>query len=255
MAAFSHAQCLPNPPSPCLTCGPSYYDSNFLIDLRLSYSKSLTPSCVLKIFTTTYTQKILITNKISCDNEDLTGFDNCYISILLGFQAESRNSLKYNDSSIEFLLSSGDHYINQTELEVSEEELFRQIKGEFFIGPNNSNEIVSIWVNTNEFYIFSAGNFIIENLTFHGEGIDINETGPGIAYIEDNDSGFALFNSEALIGSSESATIKMTNCNFYGFKLVYLENVWGKLFFLGNMGNLLISQCLFEDLWAMRSLN
>jgi len=73
---------------------------------------------------------------------------------------------------------------------------------------------VNIWVNTNEFYIFSAGNFTVENLTFHGEGIDINETGPAIAYIEDNDSGFALFNSEALIGSSESATIKMTNCNF-----------------------------------------
>ena len=180
---------------------------------------------------------------------DLTGFDKCYTSLLVSFQAESRNSLLYNNSSIEFLLRAGDHYINQTQLEVSEEELFRQIKGDFFIGPNNSNEMVNIWVNTNEFYIFSAGNFTVENLTFHGEGIDINETGPGIAYIEDNDSGFALFNSEALIGSSESATIKMTNCNFYGFKLVYLENVWGRLFFLGNMGNLLISQCLFEDLY------
>jgi len=57
---------------------------------------------------------------------DLTGFDKCYTSLLVSFQAESRNSLLYNNSSIEFLLRAGDHYINQTQLEVSEEELVRQ---------------------------------------------------------------------------------------------------------------------------------
>ena len=118
-------QCIPYPPFTCLQCESDYYDQNFLIDFRLSYSKSYFASCQLKI-PSTYSQKILITNSPSCLNENITSYDACYTSPLIAFQTENRKLLSFNNSKLAFEFTPGNHFLLKLEMEYTNENLFRQ---------------------------------------------------------------------------------------------------------------------------------
>ena len=241
---FIEPQCIQTQLFRCLQCQSTYYDQNFLIDFRFTKSSS---DCQPKT-SLTYIHKILITNLPSCQNEILVGYDDCYNSPILAFQAENRKLIPFSKSILDFEFASGDHYLLKKDLEFVDETLFRQSNCNITLKPRNKIDTVNIYLKTNEFYFFISGSFTLENLNFIAKDLEIFNNNDITARYNSinqfccrngcdvnppdlknmtNTNNYGFFTIEGIFGELENfAYLIIKNSNFYGFKPIYLQYGW-----------------------------
>ena len=267
---FIEPQCIPSQLFSCLQCQSHYYDRNFLIDFSLPSNLKSSSDCQPKT-SLTFNHKILVTNLPSCQNEILTGYNDCYTSALTAFQAENRKIISFSKSTLEFDFAIGDHYLLKRDLEFADETLFRQSNSNIFLRPKKQNDIVNVYIKTNEFYFFISGNFTVENLNFNVrdlEILNINDTNacynsvsqlccpngcdvnpPNLKNMT-NTNNYGFFTIEGIFGETENfANLIIKNSNFNGFKPIYLQYGWVRFIVVGVNGNLIINGSLFEDFY------
>lgn len=164
----------------CYICPFDTYDVNYETNLRLSYGQNQAlefGSCLPKNISILKQRNVLVMNSPICVECQKITFDANYNSLGQALENESRFCLTYLYSQINFYLQGGDHYLVKNDFSTINPHFFRRILSDIKI-QNFPGEIVNIYLKTNNFFIFVSKTFIVENITFFGYDLVLNEDNP-----------------------------------------------------------------------------
>ena len=161
----------------CYICPYDTYDTNYENMLQISFNlfqELASDSCLPKDNTTIPQKNILIMNSPFCPECQTYPFNATYNSIGQAFVEESKLSLKFLYSELNFYLQNGDHYFNRDDFPSIRTEFFRRILVDITIQCFSGSQ-VNIYMKTNKFFIFVSKKIKFENISFFGYDLILND--------------------------------------------------------------------------------
>ena len=161
--SLSNQECLP---TTCEICSFDSYDINYqkFSKISLNLGLSLTKDKCVEKSQNFSSRQVLIENN-NCSFYDTTTFDACYENIIDAFFGENGFALLFLHSAIKFVFATGIHYISKNDLKNSNPEFFRRSLINIDFLPFSSTN-VTIFLETNEFFIFVSKILNIRNIIF-----------------------------------------------------------------------------------------
>ena len=238
----------------CYICPFTSYDPTFANTLKLSLNQDKvldSSQCILKNNTLKLKKNILILNSAICDECKTQSFDETYQNLIQAFQEETKNSLKFLYSNLNFFLQSGDHFINKGDLLFTETEFFRRILADITIQSVSSKSSVNVYLKTNKFFIFISKTFKIENISFYGNDLPLNEDNPCLSLKNQTCCTEELLNQTYYPNSTNLCGIKgltKQDDSTIDYGLFNLEYIFDNTI-SNDYPNLIIKNCLMKNFY------
>ena len=242
----------------CYICPYNSYDPNYYSNLRISLNqgKDLNlADCIPKNVALISKRTIVILNNATCDECVSMNFDMIYNSLPQAFQQESRIAVTYLYTNLVIYLQKGNHYVIKNSFPYYNIELFRRTLINITIQPFPYN-IVNVFMKTSTFYIFISGLFLIENINFYGNDINLNETNScasenytccaesDLSHLYDP----SLPNSDcSVIGQNVQDNNLLTDYGLFNLEYVFDNPI------LSDFPHLIINNCLFRNFYIINN--